>query len=493
MPLPRRRSSFLGQQPSSTAAEGSGPPGRRVSVGGGGSLSRPPGVYVGTVPTGGVSSLGTRVSRRALGISSVFLQGLRSSSAAVPLAPGLEKGRGLSYESLNGCLVEYIEKVRALEQVNQELEEHIRVYLDKKAASVGSWGALRENWEAIYHQVSYLSQELTGSHQRRKTTLWELRTARRRHEQQVFLGSLKRTTLKRTVGEAVLENARLMLHTENIQACAEDFKDRYENEQPFRKAVEDEINSLYKVIDDANLTKMDLESQIESMKEELTLLSKNHEEDVKVLYKQLAGSQVEELDVPLGSGLDDILEKIRIHWERDIEKNRAETGALLRTKQQAETTAAVRTQEEELVEGLRTEFHETACKIQSLQAETESLRTLKRGLENSLYDAKHWHDIELQNLGSVISKLEAEMGEIKVETEQQQRDRENLLTSKQQLEKDIAAYHCLLDGEQSRYLSLKASVPRGWRTCAPREGLVRLLEAGRLGWFSCFIRLGGRR
>ncbi|POI20338.1 hypothetical protein CIB84_015915, partial [Bambusicola thoracicus] len=106
----------------------------------------------------------------------------------------------------------------------------------------------------------------------------------------------------------------------------------YENEQPFRKAVEDEINSLYKVIDDANLTKMDLESQIESMKEELTLLSKTHEEDVKVLYKQLAGSQLEELDVPLGSGLDNILEKIRIHWERDIEKNRAEAGALLRTK-----------------------------------------------------------------------------------------------------------------------------------------------------------------
>ncbi|OXB65943.1 hypothetical protein ASZ78_002691 [Callipepla squamata] len=357
MPLPRRRSSFLGQQAPSTTTESVGGPGRRVSVG---SLSRPPGVYVGAVPTGGVSSLGTRVSRRALGISSVFLQGLRSSCSAVPLATGLEKGRGLSYESLNGCLVEYIEKVRALEQVNQELEEHIRVYLDKKSSSVGSWGALRESWEAVYHQV----------------------------------------------GEAVLENARLMLHTENIQASAEDFKDRYENEQPFRKAVEDEINSLYKVIDDANLTKMDLESQIESMKEELTLLSKTHEEDVKVLYKQLAGSQLEELDVPLGSGLDNILEKIRIHWERDIEKNRAEAGALLRTK--------------------------------------------KRGLENSLYDAKHWHDIELQNLGSVISKLEAEMAEIKAETEQQQRDRENLLTNKQQLEKDIAAYHCLLDGEQSR-------------------------------------------
>ncbi|XP_074801642.1 phakinin isoform X1 [Natator depressus] len=419
MPMPRRRSSFLGQQPSSSTTESTGATSQRLSIGGTGSLPRPRGVYVGIVPTGGVSSLGTRVSRRALGISSVFLQGLRSSCLTVPLAQGLEKGRGLSYESLNGCLVEYIEKVRALEQVNQELEEHIRIYLEKKSSNVNSWEALRENWETIYHQV----------------------------------------------GDAVLENARLMLQMENIQACAEDFKDRYENEQPFRKAVEDEINSLYKVIDDANLTKMDLKRQIESMKEELGLLSKNHEEDVKMLYNQLAGSQLEELEAPIGTGLDDILEKIRIHWEKDIEKNRVETGALLHTKQATESAPAVQTQEEELVESLRTEFHETACKIQSLQAETESLRTLKRGLENSLYDAKHWHDIELQNLGSVITKLEAEVREIRAETEQQQRDRETLLSNKIQLEKDIAAYHCLLDAEERRYFFLKWRVCHEHRTC----------------------------
>lgn len=53
---------------------------------------------------------------------------------------------------------------------------------------------------------------------------------------------------------------------------------RYDNEQPFRKAVEDEINSLYKVIDDANLTRADLENQIESMKNELMDLENNHTE-----------------------------------------------------------------------------------------------------------------------------------------------------------------------------------------------------------------------
>lgn len=45
-------------------------------------------------------------------------------------------------------------------------------------------------------------------------------------------------------------------------------------------------------------------------------------------------------------------------------------------QQPTEAAPAVRTQEEELIESLRAEFHETACKIQSLQAETESLRTL---------------------------------------------------------------------------------------------------------------------
>lgn len=54
-----------------------------------------------------------------------------------------------------------------------------------------------------------------------------------------------------------------------------------------------------------------------------------------MLYTQLSVSPLEELDTPIGTGLDDILEKIRIHWEKDIERNRAETGALLHAKVRA--------------------------------------------------------------------------------------------------------------------------------------------------------------
>ncbi|KAM4604697.1 phakinin [Polymixia lowei] len=423
MPLPRRRSSFLGQ-PGTTERSATS----CTRIGSAGSTTAPRGVFVGTAPTGGASSLGTRVSRRALGISSVFLQGLRSS--AVPVLPraGDRAQHGTS-QGLNGCLMEYRDKVRALEQLNQQLEEQIRLCLDRKASSAGAWGPLRKDWEEVYRQVS----------------------------------------------EAILDNARLMLQTENVQANAEDFKDRYENEQPFRKAVEEEISSLYKVIEDASLTKADLEKQMENMRAELRELERNHEEDVRVLYHQMAGREVDELDAPIQTSLDHILAYIRTHWEKVIERNRAETDSYLEYKQ-AECVSSKLSREEEELESLKTECNDAGCKIQSLQAETESIRALKRGLENSLSDAKHWHDIELQNLGSVIGKLEAELTDVRSDIEQQRRDYETLMSNKMRLEQEIGTYHGILDGEENRYhpaptmCSAKPSEPEGATNTPPAPG-----------------------
>ena len=47
-----------------------------------------------------------------------------------------------------------------------------------------------------------------------------------------------------------------------------------------------------------------------------------------------------------------------------------------------------------------------------------------------MHDAKHWHDIELQNLGAVVSRLEAELREMRAEAEQQLQAREHLLSHK---------------------------------------------------------------
>ncbi|KAL0200933.1 hypothetical protein M9458_004120, partial [Cirrhinus mrigala] len=143
MPLPRRRSSFLGQ----AASERPGGVGRMSAVG----TSAPRGVFVGMAPTGGTSSLGTRVSRRALGISSVFLHGLRSTSVPAVTQPR-DRGHQFGFDSLNTCLLEYRDKVQALEQLNQQLEEQIRHSLERKAVSAGTWTGLKQDWEDVYMQ-----------------------------------------------------------------------------------------------------------------------------------------------------------------------------------------------------------------------------------------------------------------------------------------------------------------------------------------------------
>ncbi|KAF7463337.1 Hypothetical predicted protein [Marmota monax] len=146
MPLQRRRTSFRGTRSSSSLDS---PSASRTNVMG--SLIRTPGVYVGTTPSGGIGGLGARVTRRALGISSVFLQGLRSSGLAAVPAPGLERDHA-SVEDLGGCLVEYMAKVHALEQVSQELETQLRMHLESKAKRSGGWGALRASWASSCQQ-----------------------------------------------------------------------------------------------------------------------------------------------------------------------------------------------------------------------------------------------------------------------------------------------------------------------------------------------------
>ncbi|XP_019730542.1 phakinin [Hippocampus comes] len=416
MPLPRRRSSFLGQSASSSSSS-ERPSAACVRVAPGGATSR--GVFVGTAPLMGVASnLGTRVSRRALGISSIFLQGTRSS--ATPLLPRASEraGQGVagagagSGSGLNSCLMEYRDKVQALEQLNQQLEEQIRLSLDRKASCAGAWGPLRGQWEDVYRQVS----------------------------------------------EAILDNARLTLQTENVQANAEDFKERFESERPFRKAAEDEMASLYKVLEDAGLTRAELEEQMDAMRVELQQLERQHEQDVRLLYSQMSGRELDQPDAPIETSLDQILAYIRNHWEKVTEKNRAETDSYQECKD-AKCESRLSPEEEQL-EALKVQCSDAGCKIQSLQAETESIRALKRGLENSLGDARHWHDMELQNLGSVVSKLEAELADVRGEMEQQRRDYDSLLSNKQRLEQEIRLYHGILDGEERRFQPAECPSPQ---------------------------------
>jgi acidic type I keratin len=89
-----------------------------------------------------------------------------------------------------------------------------------------------------------------------------------------------------------------------------------------RQSVETDLHGLQKVTDDTNITHLQLESEIEALKEELLFMKKNREEEVKGLQAQIASSGLTgEVDASKSQDLGKIMADIWAQYEELAKKN----------------------------------------------------------------------------------------------------------------------------------------------------------------------------
>ncbi|XP_044066278.1 keratin, type I cytoskeletal 18 isoform X2 [Siniperca chuatsi] len=305
-------------------------------------------------------------------------------------------------QNLNDRLASYLETVRNLEQANHKLEIKIKEALEKSGPDFRDYS----KYQAILDD------------------------------------------LRKKVFDATIDNARLVLNIDNARLAADDFRVKYESEFAIRQSVEADIIGLRKLIDDTNMSRMNLESEIEALKEELIHLKKNHENEVMELHNQIARSGVHvDVDAPKGQDLAQIMTEIRAKYEKMAQKNQEELKAW-HESQITEVQTQV-TQNTEALKGAQTEVNDLRRQIQTLEIELESQKSLKASLEGTLRDTEMRYNMEIESLNTITLGLEAELTQLRNNIQLQTQEYEALLNTKMKLEAEIATYRRLLDGSST--------------------------------------------
>ncbi|XP_073464058.1 keratin, type I cytoskeletal 12-like [Aquarana catesbeiana] len=250
--------------------------------------------------------------------------------------------------------------------------------------------------------------------------------------------------LKKQIQVATVDNARVVLQIDNARLAADDFKLKFENELCLRQNVEADINGLRKVLDDLSLAKCDLESQIESLMEEIVCLKKNHEEEMKS-YQGVTGQLFVEMNAAPGNDLTKILNDMRSDYEYLADKNRREAEAQFleasRALKQEISSGA------EQVQSSRNEIIDLKRSVQALEIELQAALATKRTLESSLAETEGNYCMQLRQIQAKISSLEEQLCDVRTDMERQGLEYDQLLDIKTRLEREIETYRCLLDGQ----------------------------------------------
>ncbi|KAL3062541.1 hypothetical protein OYC64_002367 [Pagothenia borchgrevinki] len=362
------------------------------------------------------SSMSQRDSGRSIRSKPAVSSATLSLSRSVSMGNGLNMlGSSLSFNGLcaaaseketmiglNDRLANYLEKVRSLERSNSELEVKIKQLMLERTPK-------GHDIDGMMAQAHAIGQEV-----RKKT----------------------------------LENARIMLEIDNARLAADDFRVKWEAEATLCQSVERDCQALKRAKSDHDQMIATLRGDLDSLKEELYFLKKNHDEEMITVKSRLANEQVSvEVDAPQGPDLGAIMAELRVQYEGIARKNKDEAEAWYIRK-----LDAVQSEVKESNEALRSaqsELSERRRFLQGLEVELDNIRRQVSVLEGNLAETGHKYSVEMDRLQTTLTQLEDELSQLRLDMQRNKTEYEQLLRIKQNLEMEIATYRRLLEGEET--------------------------------------------
>ncbi|XP_007124074.1 keratin, type I cytoskeletal 12 [Physeter macrocephalus] len=308
-------------------------------------------------------------------------------------------------QNLNDRLASYLDKVRALEEANADLENKIREWYETRGSGTGDPGSQND-----YSKYYLLIEDLRN----------------------------------KIISDSTA-NAQLLLQIDNARLAAEDFRMKYESELALCQNVEADINGLRRVLDEMTLARADLEMQIETLNEELAYQKKNHEEELQSFRAGGPGQVSVEMDAAPGVDLTSLLNDMRGRYEAIAEQNREDAEAWFIEKS-GELRKEISSNAEEL-QSSKSVVTDLRRALQNLEIELQSQLAMKKSLEDSLAETEGDYYGQLSQMQQLIGSLEEQLQQVRADAERQSADYHLLLNIKARLELEIETYRRLLDGE----------------------------------------------
>lgn len=323
-------------------------------------------------------------------------------------------------QNLNDRLASYLDKVHALEEANVKLESRIR-----------KWHQQRD--PGSKHDYS-------------------------QHEENI-------SSLQEQIVDGKLTNAQIILLIDNARMAVDDFSLKYENEHSLKKDLEIEVEALRKTLDDLTIITTDLEQEVEGMRKELILMKKRHEKEMEEHHVPNDCMVNVKVDTTPGEDLIKVLEDMRQEYEFMIKKKHQDLDAWYKEQSAAmaqEVAMAQETASPTALQSGQSNIHELKRTFQALEIDLQAQCNRKSALENMLSETQSRHSCQLRDMQRILSHYEEELMQLRRDLERQNSEYKVLLGIKTHLEKEIATYRQLLDGEnegtmEESKLSIKAS------------------------------------